>query len=106
MDLPLERLAIQEMASGESSLLLTERIQWESFPVYAEAVLQLVGGTVVDRADGPVERVWTVSIGGALFWMAHDDIGVSLDSKTIESSSMIPSIQQTLLKFRSRNDAV
>src|SRR4030095_12080596 len=101
MDLPFERLAIQKMASGESSLLLTERVQWEAFPDYAEAVLQLVGGSVVGRACGPVERVWTVSVGGALFWLAHDEIGVSLDSKSTESTLLIPSIQQKLLKHRS-----
>jgi len=91
MDLPLELLAIQEMAS--------------SFPDYANAILHLVGGSVVDCADGPVERVWTVSIGGRLFWLAHDEIGVSLDSKSRESTLLIPSIQETLFRHRSQSDA-
>ena len=102
MTLPLELLAVREMASGELSLLLTEHVQWESFPDYANAILRLVGGSVVDRADGPAERVWTVSIGGQLFWLAHDEIGVSLDSKGSESTLLIPSIQETLLRHRSR----
>ena len=102
MDLPLERLVIQQMASGESSLLLSERVPWESFPAYAEAVLRLIGGRVVDRVDSPAERVWTVDVGGKLFWLAHDEIGASLDSKSGESSLLIPSIQQTLLEYRAR----
>jgi hypothetical protein len=102
MDLPLERLVVQEMASGHSSLLLTEQVPWESFPGYADAVLRLVGGSVVDHVDSPVERVCTVCIGSQFFWLAHDNIGVSLDSKSHESSLLIPSIQQTLLDYRSR----
>jgi hypothetical protein len=105
MALPLERLAIREMASGESSLLLTDRVPWESFPEYADAVLQLVGGNVMDRADGPDERVWTVRIAGHLFWLAYDEIGVSLDSQSRESTLLIPSIQQTLREFRSSGES-
>jgi hypothetical protein len=100
MDLPLELLLVREMASGDSSLLLTDQIPWESFPDYADTVLQLVDGSVVDRVDGPIERVWTVRIGGQLFWFAFDEVGVSLDSKSHESSLLISSIQQTLLDYR------
>jgi hypothetical protein len=102
MDLPLQRLEIREMASGDSSLLLSERVAWESFPAYAEAVSRLIGGSVVDRADSPVERVWTIDVRGNLFWLAHDEIGVSLDSKSGGSSSLIPSIQQALMNCRAR----
>ena len=94
------------MASGDSSLLLTDRLDWEAFPAYANAVLRVLGGTVVERADGPAERVWTVSIGDGLFWLAHDEVGVSLDSKNAGSSALIPSIQQTLLKYRSDPQSV
>lgn len=99
---PLERLDVREMASGELSLLLTDRVQWESFPDYVTAILRLVGGSVVDRADGPAERVWTVSIGGQLFWLACDEIGVSLDAKSRESTLLIASIHETLLRHRSQ----
>lgn len=105
MDLPLELLLVRKMASGHSSLLLTDRVTWESFPSYADALLQLVGGSVIDRADGPIERVWTVSIGRQLFWLAQDEIGVSLDSKSHESSVLIPSIQQTLVAHRGTLDS-
>ena len=101
MDLPLEILVVQEMASGEASLLLTDRVPWESFPGYAEAVLRIVGGDVVQRVDSPVERIWTVRIEGQLFWLSHDQVGVSLDSKSREASLLIPSIRETLLTSRS-----
>jgi hypothetical protein len=102
MNVPLERLDIMEMASGDSSLLLSERVPWESFPTYAEAVVQLVGGSVVDRADSPVERVWTIDVGGRLFWLAYDELGVSLDSKSEQANALIPSFRQTLMNYRAR----
>ena len=102
MALPLERLVTEQMASGDLSLLLTERISWRSFPSYAETLLEIVGGTVVDRVESPVERVWTVRICGQLFWLAYDDypLGVSLDSQNSDASSKILEIQQTLLNHR------
>ena len=104
VDLPLERLDIQAMASGDESLVLTERVGWESFPTYAEAILQLVEGTVVDRADGPDQRVWSVSIGAQSFWLAYDDypLGVSLDPKTSAASALIPAIRQRLVDHRAK----
>ena len=102
MDLPLERLEIRPMASGNESLLLTERVGWESFPQDAEAILQLVEGKVVDRADGPDQRVWTVSISTQLFWLVYDDypIGVSLDPRNSDASALVRAIRQKLLDHR------
>jgi hypothetical protein len=102
MKLPLERLDIQPMASGNESLALTGRVGWESFPRYAEALVQLMGGTVLERADGPVERVWTVRIDGEVFWLAYDDfpIGVSLEPRGVAASALIPQICRTLVDCR------
>ena len=102
MDLPLERLAIRLMASGDESLLLTERVGWESFPPYAEALLQLLAGTVVSRADGPDQRVWTVTIDTQVFWLAYEDfpVEVSLDPQNSEASALVPAIRQKLLDHR------
>lgn len=99
MDPPLECLQITQMASGNDALLLTERVGWESFPAYADAVLQLIAGEVVERVDGPVERVWTVKIDGQLFWLAYDDwpAGISLDSLDHAASALLPGIRQRLL---------
>ena len=102
MDLPLERLAIRLMASGNESLLLTERVGWDSFPPYAEAILQLLEGTVVSRADGPDQRVWAVRIGTHLFWLAYEDfpIEVSLDPQDSDASALVWAIRQKLLDHR------
>jgi hypothetical protein len=66
-------LRIEPMASGHLTLVLRENAVWEEFAAFAEAFLVEVGGMVVSRLDGPVDRVWTVRIGGAEIWLAFDD---------------------------------
>jgi hypothetical protein len=99
---PLERLEIVPMASGDTSLMLTERVDWDLFPGYVRAILQILEGAVVDRADGPDQRVWTVRIDSQVFWLAYEDypVGVSLDPQNETASALIPAIRQKLLEHR------
>lgn len=39
MKLPLERLKIERMASGDQSLRLTECVGWDAFPEYETKVM-------------------------------------------------------------------
>jgi hypothetical protein len=102
-NIPLERLDFETMASSGHSLRLTERVTWEDFPSYAETVVSLLGGTVVQRADSAPERVWDVRIDGAAFWISFDDfgLGVSLDPQTVEAGRLMPSMRATLLELGS-----
>jgi hypothetical protein len=104
---PLERLMIEPMASGERSLRLTEQVSWEDFPRYASTLVTLLGGSVNHQADSPAERVWTVVIRGALFWLTFDDFpfGVSLDSQDARASSAVIPIRDALLAYRSQREA-
>ena len=71
-------------------------------PPYAEALLQLLEGTVVSRAEGPDQRVWTVRIGTQLFWLAYEDVPteVSLDPQNSDASALVRAIRQKLLDQR------
>jgi len=102
MYLALERLTTQPMASGNVSLLLTDCVDWDSFPGYADEVVRLVNGVVIDRVDGADQRLWTVRIDEQLFWLTYDEfpVGVSLDPQTSEASALIEPIRQKLLEFR------
>jgi uncharacterized protein DUF3630 len=97
--LPLEVLAFEPMASGHRSLRLTTEVSWEAFADYAEAVVSALGGTVEHRADSPAERVWSVTIDGASFWLSFDDfaLGVSLDPCDAVADARIDAI---LLRLR------
>ena len=100
---PLECLRIERMASGNNALLLSERVSWEAFPEYAESILQLIGGVVVERVDGPVERIWNVEIDGALFWLAFDDwpAGVSLEPRNGAASALVLGLRRRFVGLRS-----
>jgi hypothetical protein len=99
---PLDRLDLQRMASGGDSLVLTQRIDWDGFPAYAEALLECLHGTATGRVDGPDQRMWTVSIEGQSFWLTFDEWlhEVSLDPKNSAASAVIPAIRETLLQLR------
>ena len=66
---PLEALELEPMASGERSLRLSTRVTWEQFASYAPAVMGMLGGRIVERADSAPERVWTAIIEGQRFWL-------------------------------------
>lgn len=90
------------MASGDRSLRLSTRVTWEEFASYATAVVSLVGGSIVDRADCASERVWTAIIHGQRFWISFDDfaLGVSLDPQDNAANELVPAIREWLLQHR------
>jgi hypothetical protein len=101
-DVPLEVLELEPMASGNQSLRLSTRVTWEEFASYAPAVVGLLGGRIVDRADSAPERVWTAIIDGQRFWISFDDfaLGVSLDPQDHGASAVIPRLRERLLLRR------
>ena len=60
--LPLEKLELESMASGELSLRLTTAVSWVLFGLHARGILWVLGGRIVFRADSPFERVWEVLV--------------------------------------------
>jgi hypothetical protein len=104
--IPVERLALVEMASGQSSLLLTERVAWSEFRSYANTIVSMLGGTVASTADGAGERVWDIAVQGERFWIAFDDfpLGVSLEPQTVAAGSILPAIRETLRSVASTRE--
>lgn len=102
--LSLEILRFEPMASGQRSLRLTERVTYEGFAPYAEAVVAALGGRVTSRADGPDERVWTIEIAGAAYWLAVDEfvLGVSLEPCDAVAGARMDRIRHALVEIRDR----
>ena len=90
------------MASGNQSIRLTRSVSWEMFGPYAERLVRLLDGQVIDTADTPVERVWTTMIDGGRFWLALDDfgLGVSLDPCDDHAATKVVGIHARLLEIR------
>jgi hypothetical protein len=98
-DLPLDVLELEPMASGHRSLRLTRDVSWEEFDAYATAVVSALGGDITSRADSPAERVWSVTIDGAPFWLGFDDfgLGASLDPCDASADALIVGIRERLI---------
>jgi hypothetical protein len=99
--LPLDVLELEPMASGHRSLRLTRDVSWEEFDAYATAVVAALRGNIARPADSPVERVWSVTIDGASFWLSFDDfgLGVSLDPCDPDADARIDGIRERLARL-------
>ncbi|TZF90720.1 hypothetical protein [Cognatilysobacter lacus] len=80
---------VQTMASGNLSLEIDPDMSWERFPVAAKAFLSQVRGIPLLKISTPVERLWIVLVGFRLFWLAVDEMGMSLDSITKHGNKVI-----------------
>lgn len=89
---------IQQMASGNLSLLITEEVSWETFPEQAQEFVKWAGGFVLKRMDSPVERIWIVLIKWRPFFLAFDDfpLGMSLDSMNSLCNPVVRELHQKL----------
>lgn len=77
-----ESLSINTMASGHLCMNLTDQVSWDEFPVFAETFLCQIGGTIIEKSDGPDLRLWKASIDGHPLRLVFDDfpVMVSLES--------------------------
>ena len=105
--IPLDALAIQKVASGNLRLHLTENINWSEFPIFAEAVIPLIGGCVSKRNDGPDLRMWDVVIEGCLLSLVFDDypLMVALESLDGTGDAIIESVYNLLLQVKDSRQA-
>ena len=91
-------LRIETMASGHLTLVLCQNADWSGFESFARDFLAAHSGTVIDRADSAVERVWTVAIGNAKLWLAFDDFQArfEINAKDAAGDAAVRALAQTL----------
>ncbi|MBI2684747.1 MAG: DUF3630 family protein [Acidobacteria bacterium] len=107
---PSEVLQFEEMASGERSLLLTREVPAGEFPRYAAKIAERIGGAIVDRAEDPSERVWTVDRDGLRFWITHEDYGpgpeVALEPQSAAAGATMDEIRRKLIATQTPREIV
>ena len=106
-EVPLDALKLTPMASGNQALLLSARITWEGFSVFAHALARLLRARIVERDDFVAERLWTLVIEGQRFWLVFDDypLGVSLEPQDEVAGKLVPTIFEDLLRHRTQRSA-
>lgn len=93
-----DALKISKMASGHLCLTLSERISWETFPPFAEYLLNSVGGTISEKYDGSDIRLWCVAIDNSTLRLVFDDypLMVSLESSDERGDAVIGRLYEKL----------
>ena len=91
------------MASGHLCLNLSSKVSWEEFPIFANQLLLLLEGSVLEQADGVDMRLWNVLIAGKKLRLVFDDYPVmaSIESASNDGDSAIQEIH-TLLVHRNK----
>lgn len=77
------------MHGGNQCIELTEDGSWETFAPFAERFVAQLGGTIVDRLDGPDVRLWTVRIGEHILRLVYDDYPNGISLEPLDASSQI-----------------
>ncbi len=98
--LNFDALAIQKMASGHLCLNLTERINWEEFPIFADQFVRLLKGGILHKSDGPDLRIWEIKIEESALRLVFDDypVMVSLESSDGPGDALIEKTHRSLFQ--------
>jgi hypothetical protein len=99
---PLEALRMDRMAIGWNSILLTERIDYEAFPKYSEAIASIIGARLCRRVDGPDIRMRGLWYRHRLYWIVFDDFpfGVTIEPVSRAAARQLPEIWEQLATHR------
>jgi hypothetical protein len=87
------------MASGNLSLVLSDEVTWESFPILAARYLAQFKGRRLRVVDTPVERMWIVLIRWRPFFLTYDDLPnqLSLDSMVAGCNKIVRELHAQLV---------
>jgi hypothetical protein len=73
-------------------------VAWEGFPDFAEKFLQVTGGEIVKKTDGPDMRLWNVRIDESNLILVFDDypVMISLESSDRAGDIVIERLERQL----------
>lgn len=97
-NLPLEALKIERQAGGHLFLLLTERIGWEDFDIYAKELLHRLDGGVLQTRSVAIRQVWNVKFETLPFRLVYDGYPnrVMLESESHAGDILLKQLQVRL----------
>lgn len=102
MDIYLEKLKIKNMYSGDLCIELTEKIEWENFPVFAKYSIEFLGGQLIEEATVVDMHLWEIQIGTENFNLVYEDFPqmCSLEARDAAGSVQIKGIYEKLKYLR------
>ena len=93
-----EKISIITIASGHLCLELTEKVGWENFTIFAEQLVALLGGAVLNKADGVEICVWKIRLQDCELRLVYEDYPtmVSLESSSDAGDECLREVQHSL----------
>ncbi len=88
------------MASGNMEIVLQGGVGYDNFPRIAKRWAKRLALSVVQKIDGPGERIWDCRIGAAKFWLAHDDWypEISLEPQNDDAGALMAEVFDKLTR--------
>ena len=79
----LDCLKLSNMHSGNFCLNLTERVNWDKFPLFANAFVEENEAKIVNKSQAADMAIWEIEINQCVLRLVYDDYPqmVSLESK-------------------------
>jgi hypothetical protein len=94
----LEKLDIHKMASGHLCLNLSESVEWDQFPQFAEKLAAILGAGVSDIAKSVEMRIWHLQFPTCKIMFVYDDFPqlVSLESDSFQGDDILKNLVEQL----------
>jgi hypothetical protein len=91
-------LFLETMASGHLCLRLSTKVTWEEFPRFAEQLLAVVGGRVVNKTDAADVRIWEIAFHDRALRLVFDDYpaAVSFEAADPAGDAFLRELKQKL----------
>lgn len=87
LQLPMEKLELQELESGRLALVLTERVGGDAFEAYGKELIQRLDGHVLKQSGLPDGSNWKVEIEGSEFRLLSDPRAMRISLEGCDDSA-------------------
>lgn len=86
------------MASRHLCLEITEKINWENFPNYANNLINILGGEILSKIENFDIIIWKISINDKNYNLVFDDFPqmISLESSDNQADNQLEKIKEFL----------
>jgi hypothetical protein len=94
----LQKLTLRVMASGHQCLELSEEIDWDEFPQFAEKLIMIVGVKIIDKAESVEMRIWNLQFPTCRIRLVYDDYPqmISLESDTPQGDDILKNLAEQM----------
>ncbi len=87
----IDALNLSKMQSGNLSLELSEKIDWDIFPAYIYEILNYTSGKITNKNDLHDMRMWNIEIDGLEVRVVYEDFPqmASVESDSLSANEFL-----------------